>query len=117
MASGLISSDRVEGTDVYGPDRKKIGSVKELIIEKTSGQVRYAVTSFGGFLGMGQDEHPLPWSTLRFDTSLDGYVTNVTEEQVKGAPEEPRSRTEPSWDDREWETRLLRHYGVDPYWP
>lgn len=114
MASALISSDRVEGTDVYGPDRNRIGSVKELIIEKVSGQVRYAITSFGGFLGMGRDYYPLPWNTLHYDTSLDGCVTNVTEDQLKAAPEEPAGGV---WEDRDWETRVHRHYGVDPYWP
>ena len=110
-----ISSDQVEGTDVYGPDGERIGSIDRVMIEKTSGRVTYAIMTFGGFLGMGESEYPLPWGTLRYDTGLNGYVTNVTADQVKGAPE--YRQTDDLWTDREWETRVHTHYGVPPYWP
>jgi hypothetical protein len=70
----LIGSDKVEGTAVYGADKKKIGSVQRVMIDKISGKVAYAVVSFGGFLGMGEDYYPLPWSKLDYDTQLGGYA-------------------------------------------
>src|SRR5205807_974360 len=82
----LIASDKVEGTAVYGADRKKIGSVENVMIDKLSGQVAYAVLSFGGFLGMGTDYYPVPWSTLTYDSDLGGYRANITEDQLKSAP-------------------------------
>jgi len=74
----LIESDRVEGTTVYDPQGKNIGNIKRLMIEKISGRVAYAVMSFGGFLGMGEEEHAVPWSKLTYDTSLGGYRTDIT---------------------------------------
>jgi hypothetical protein len=56
----LIESDRVEGTAVFDPQDNHLGSIKRLMIEKISGKVAYAVMSFGGFLGMGEDEHTIP---------------------------------------------------------
>ena len=56
----LIESDRVEGTTVYDPNGNSIGSIKRLMIEKINGRVAYAVMSFGGFLGIGEDEHTIP---------------------------------------------------------
>jgi hypothetical protein len=82
----LIGSDKVEGTAVYGADRNKIGSIERVMIDKKSGKVSYAVLSFGGFLGIGDDHYPLPWQSLKYDTALGGYVTGVTETQLKGAP-------------------------------
>jgi hypothetical protein len=64
----LIESDRVEGTTVYDPQGNDIGIIKRLMIEKLSGRVAYAVMSFGGFLGMGSEEHTIPWSKLTYDT-------------------------------------------------
>ena len=58
----LIGSDKVEGTAVYGRDGRNIGSVQRVMIDKRSGKVAYAVVSFGGFLGMGEDYYPMPWS-------------------------------------------------------
>lgn len=104
----LISSDKVGGTAVYGTDGEKIGSVETLMIDKISGQVAYAVLSFGGFLGMGTDHYPLPWSTLKYDTNLGGYRVNITREQLENAP---RYREDETWD---WSAssrgEIDRHY-------
>jgi hypothetical protein len=59
-ASGLISSSKVEGTAVFNVEGEKLGSVDCLMIDKQSGQVAYAVMSFGGFLGLGEKRHPVP---------------------------------------------------------
>src|SRR5579862_2699432 len=82
----LIGSDKVEGTAVYGADDRKIGSVQRVMIDKTSGKVAYAVISFGGFLGMGEDYFPMPWANLKFDANLNAYRVTVTEDQLKNAP-------------------------------
>lgn len=80
----LIGSDKVEGTAVYGSDREQIGSIERVMIDKVSGKISYAVLSFGGFLGIGHDHYPLPWSSLKYDTSLGGYITGISEAQLKG---------------------------------
>src|SRR5664280_765383 len=82
----LIGSDKVEGTAVYGANDTKIGSIERVMIDKKSGRVSYAVLSFGGFLGIGDDHYPLPWQSLKYDTNLGGYRTGITETQLKGAP-------------------------------
>ena len=82
----LIGSDKVEGTAVYGANDAKIGSIERVMIDKMSGKVSYAVLSFGGFLGIGDDHYPLPWQSLKYDTNLGGYRTGITEKQLKGAP-------------------------------
>ena len=63
----LISSDKVEGTAVYDRNGNKLGTVSNVMLDKRSGQVAYAVLSFGGFLGMGSSYHPLPWNQLTYD--------------------------------------------------
>ena len=71
---------------MYGADDRKIGNVQRVMIDKISGKVAYAVISFGGFLGMGEDYYPMPWANLKYDTNLGGYRVGVTEDQLKGAP-------------------------------
>ena len=70
--STLISSDKVEGTAVYNREGEKLGSIHTLMIDKMSGKVAYAVMSFGGFLGIGDRYHPLPWNVLDYETSQGG---------------------------------------------
>jgi PRC-barrel domain len=111
----LIESDRVEGTKVYDAAGNSIGSIKRLMIEKISGRVAYAVMSFGGFLGMGAEEYAVPWKKLTYDTSLGGYRTDITEEQLRGAPSFSRDRNF-DWGDRAREEELHQYYFVRPYW-
>lgn len=82
----LISSDKVEGTAVFDRQGNRVGSVHSVMIEKVSGQVAYAVLSFGGFLGIGERYHPLPWQSLTYDTRLGGYTTDMTQERLHAAP-------------------------------
>src|SRR5437868_3879672 len=82
----VISSERVEGTAVYNEAGDKLGSIDDLMIDKRSGQVRYAVLEFGGFLGMGTDRYPLPWDALKYDTGKEGYVVPLDKERLKNAP-------------------------------
>src|SRR5712675_3544079 len=82
----VISSDKVEGSAVYNPDGDKLGSIDDLMIDKLSGQVRYAVMEFGGFLGMDTDRYPIPWQMLKYDTDLDGYVVPVDKVKIEKAP-------------------------------
>jgi hypothetical protein len=108
----LISSEDVEGTEVYGPDRRNIGQIDHLMIDKGSGRVAYAVMSFGGFLGVGHSHYPVPWGALTFDTTLGGFRTNITEQQLRDAPE----FSDDTWGDRDWEIRTHKHYGAPHYW-
>ena len=95
----LIDSDKVEGTAVYGPDETKIGSLERVMIDKQSGKVSYAVLSFGGLLGMGDDHYPLPWQSLKYDTNLGGYRTGITQQQLEGPPKY-KSDNDWNWSDQ-----------------
>jgi hypothetical protein len=94
----LIGSDKVEGTAVYGADDQKIGSIERVMIDKVSGKVSYAVLGFGGFLGIGDDHYPMPWQSLKYDTGLGGYRTNLTADRLKGAPKYSNDNTW-NWED------------------
>jgi sporulation protein YlmC with PRC-barrel domain len=112
ITSDIISSDRVEGTNVYNKVGDKLGSIDELMIDKRSGQVRYAVLEFGGFLGMGTDRYPLPWDMLKYDTAKDGYVVPLEKEKLTNAPRYT-DEDRPRYDD-EYGRRVNDYYGV-PY--
>ena len=107
----LIGSDKVEGTAVYGANDTKIGSIERVMIDKMTGKVSYAVLSFGGFLGIGDDHYPLPWQSLKYDTNLGGYRTGITETQLKGAPKYGNDNTW-NWADPIRARSVNDYYGV-----
>jgi hypothetical protein len=107
----LIGSDKVEGTAVYGANDTKIGSIERVMIDKMSGKVSYAVLSFGGFLGIGDDHYPLPWQSLKYDTTLGGYRTGITETQLKDAPKYGNDNAW-NWSDPARARSVNDYYGV-----
>jgi hypothetical protein len=108
-----IRSDRVEGTAVYDADGNRIGTIKYLEIEKASGQVTYAITSFSSFLAVRADTHTIPWSKLTYDQHLRGYRTDISKAQLRNAPEFNRGE-EFDWPEQERE-RLHRYWHSPPY--
>jgi hypothetical protein len=112
--TSLIGSDKVEGTAVYGADDRRIGKTERVMIDKISGKVAYAVLSFGGFLGIGEDYYPVPWSMLKYDTNLGGYRVNLTADKLKDAPKYTQS-TGWNWS-RENDQRVYDYYQARPYW-
>jgi len=80
-------SGPVEETPVFDLNGQQIGTIRRLIIAKVGGRVLYAITKFGGLLGIDSDEYAIPWSKLEYDTTLGGYRTEVTHEQLQNAPE------------------------------
>jgi len=107
----VITSDRVEGTSVYNPSGDKLGSIDYLVIDKRSGQVRHAVLEFGGFLGMGSDRYPIPWSMLRYDTDFDGYVVPLERDKLERAPKHSVD-ARPDYDE-DYGREVYGYYGVN----
>jgi hypothetical protein len=104
----LISSQKVDGTAVYNRNGDRLGTVDHLMIDKFTGRVEYSVMSFGGFLGIGESYHPLPWRVLTYDTQLGGYLVDVDRARLERAPRYTASNM-PEWN-RDYRSR------VDDYW-
>lgn len=82
----LILGSRVNKTPVFNRTGERIGHVDDLSIEKESGKVVYAIMSFGGFLGIGEKFHPIPWSLLDYDPGQSGYVVPLDKAAIETAP-------------------------------
>jgi hypothetical protein len=82
----LIASNKVEGTPVYNRVGEQLGTVYNFMVDKITGQVAYAVMSFGGFMGLGESYHPLPWRALTYDTRLGGYVVDIDKDRLAQSP-------------------------------
>jgi hypothetical protein len=111
----LIASDKVEGTAVYNRQGEHLGTVHNFMVDKSTGQVAYAVMSFGGFLGIGESYHPLPWRVLTYDPRQGGFVIDLDRSTLEAAPSYVAA-TQPDWADRAYGNRIDSFYGMPPYW-
>lgn len=107
----LIASDKVEGTRVYNRHGERLGSIRNFMVNKTSGRVEYAVLEFGGILGIGHEYYPLPWDLLTYDPRQGGYVVDLDKNKLEGAPRY-RDR-DPTWDEI-YGQQVYGYYGM-PY--
>jgi sporulation protein YlmC with PRC-barrel domain len=110
----LIAADQVEGSYIYNPAGDNLGSVKDVMIDKVSGKIAYAVVGFGGFLGIGDRHYPLPWEKLKYDTSMGGYVVDLDRRTLEGAPSYATDETA-DWEDPAWGRRVDDYYGARPF--
>ena len=110
----LIAAEKVSGTTVFNLAGEKLGTVDDIMIDKVSGRAIYAVMSFGGFLGMGEKFHPLPWTTLKYDDQQGGYVVNLDKQQLQDAPTYD-SGSEFMWTP-EYGRKVDSYYEAPSYW-
>ena len=117
----LILSSRVVGTPVFNRAGERLGHVDDLSIEKESGRAVYAIMSFGGFLGIGEKFHPVPWPLLDYDVEQDGFVVPLDPAALKNAPSydaaEVRELGGPAY--RTYGDTIYGYYGTYgavPYW-
>ena len=106
----LIGSDKVEGTAVYGRQGSRLCLAFTVMIDKVSGQVAYAMMSFGGFLGIGDRYHPPPWEVLEYDPRWGGYVVEVDRERLERVPS--YAADEAPWSDPQYGRSVYGHYGM-----
>ena len=107
----LMGADTLIGSDVYNTAGESLGSIKEFMIEMSSGRIGYAVLSFGGFLGVGDRLFAVPWAALRLDTVNKRFTLNASKEQLKKAPGFDKDHW-PSMADGGWATDVHAFYGV-----
>lgn len=93
----LVSTSRIEGATVYNVEGQPLGKISSLIADNQTGQIEYAVLALGGFLGMGESQHPLPWDRLAHDTRRGGYILDVDKGLLRGGPSY-RASDEPDYD-------------------
>ena len=109
-----IRATKVTGTSVYNTAGEKIGHVEDVVLDKLSDSIMFAVIGFGGFLGVGEKYHPVPWSLLDYDKSKNGYVVSLSKDVLQAAP--AYDVEELTRDDGKIRDTTYKYYKVNPYW-
>jgi sporulation protein YlmC with PRC-barrel domain len=107
----LMGADTLIGNDVYNTADESLGTIKELMIEMSTGKIGYAVLSYGGFLGMGDRLFAVPWQALKLDTQNKRFTLNTSKDQLKDAPGFDKDHW-PTMADTSWVSDVHKFYGV-----
>jgi sporulation protein YlmC with PRC-barrel domain len=115
ISGRLIAARQVQGTTVYNAALEKLGTVEDVMIDRVTGRIAYAVLSFGGFLGVGDHYYPLPWEKLDYNPEMGGYIVDIDRDVLEGAPSYSGEATA-IWGDADWGRGVYAYYGVHPFW-
>lgn len=110
-----IRAKTVIGASVKDPSGEQLGKVEDVILDKLSNNIMFAVIGFGGVLGIGEKFHPVPWAALDFDEDENAYVVSMTKDELKEAPADTIDALTEA-DGAALRTRVYDYYGVDHYW-
>jgi sporulation protein YlmC with PRC-barrel domain len=113
--SRLISAEKVGGTPVENPRGESLGHINDVMIDKISGQVVYAVLKYGSFLGLGGDRFAVPWDILKYNTARNAYVIDFPQDRLAKAPSFTEDRW-PDMNDRSWNQSVHDYYGSRANW-
>jgi sporulation protein YlmC with PRC-barrel domain len=113
--TSAIRAKKVIGTSVKDASGATIGKVEDIVLDKLSSNIMFAIVGFGGFLGIGEKFHPLPWSTLDYDDTVNGYVVNLTKQQLQAAPAYSMDELTQG-DGTQFRERVYDYYKTPRYW-
>ncbi|MDC8759232.1 PRC-barrel domain-containing protein [Janthinobacterium fluminis] len=107
----LMGANTLIGDDVYNHKEEDLGDIKEIMLDMRTGEVAYAVLSFGGILGMGEKLFAVPWQSLTLDTVNKRFLLDVDKEQLKTAPGFDKDHW-PDMSSEDWTQEIERFYGA-----
>lgn len=113
--TAAIRAKKVIGTSVQDSSGQKIGQVEDIVLDKLSNNIMFAIVGFGGFLGIAEKYHPIPWSSLDYREGQQSYVVNFTKDQLRAAPSDSLEALTKG-DGRGFRDRAFDYYKIDRYW-
>lgn len=111
----VMAASTLDDTKVITSDGEDVGKISDIMLDVEGGRIAYAVLSTGGFLGMGNTLHAIPWSALTLDTDEKCFRVDITAERIKNDPGFDKNYW-PSMADAAWGTSLHKYYNRTPYW-
>ena len=112
---GVLSASTLTGDKVRNTAGQDLGKIDEIMIDIRSGQVAYAVVSFGGVLHIGNKLFAIPWNALQLDEDEKCFLLDVDKATLESAPGFDKDNW-PDMADVTWGSEIYRHYGATPYW-
>lgn len=112
LDSLMIRSANLIGAPLKDSAGKKLGTIREVYLERDTGQARFVVIEFGGLFGASGKFHPIPWRTMRYDEASDSYLTDLSKDLLKSSPAYDRDQLNDTA--YAWSEQAERYFRTDP---
>lgn len=105
----MVKTHDVIGVNVTNETDENLGKIEEIVLNKSTGEVHYAVLSFGGIMGMGDKLFALPWKSLKYNSTKNKFTVNQTKEHLAQAPGFDKAHW-PNMADNSWQSGISKFY-------
>ena len=109
--SGVLKASQLIGMKVEGTDGKKLGDIKDLVVDPEDGSIDYAVLDYGGLVGIGDKYFAVPWQALEIGPDKKKLLIDVTKKELKNAPGFDKKNW-PDLSDRQQVLTIYEYYEV-----
>ncbi len=111
-----IRASQLIGMNIQNDQAKSVGEVNDVVIDTSTGQIRYAAVTYGGFLGVGNKMFAVPFGAFKFQQDPDHrdkniLVLDVTQKQLEGSTGFDEDHW-PNFADQKFTSELHKRYGV-----
>lgn len=111
-----IRASQLIGMDIYNSQDEEIAEVNDIVLDASTGRVRYLAVTYGGFLGVGDKMFAVPFEAFKVgqdpgDRDEHRLVLDVTQRQLEGAQGFDDDHW-PDFADRNFTSEVDRRYGV-----
>ena len=111
-----IRSSRVIGTILCNASGEQIGAVEDVVLDKASNRIMFAVVSIGGVVTTSDSYHPMPWPLLDYSEENNGYVVSCPKEKIAEGPAYSKISELTEKDGTAPREAAYKHYGIDKDW-
>lgn len=81
----VLSSSTITGTNVYNSRDEKLGDIKDIMIDTSTGTISYGVLSVSDGL-FSNKYFAVPFEAMQFDTVKERIIIDVSEDWLDNAP-------------------------------
>jgi sporulation protein YlmC with PRC-barrel domain len=105
----FITASQLIGENVINSRDEDVGKIKELVLNLRTGEIAYAVLSFGGFLGMGDKLFAIPFHLMKIDPKKDYVILDIEKSKLENAPGFDKQHW-PDINDKKWADSIESYY-------
>lgn len=111
----VLAASTITGDKVRNRTGEDLGTIEEVMLDLASGEIAYAVISFGGFLGLGDKLFAVPWSSLELNADAHEFLLDADKGTLENAPGFDKDNW-PDFADSTFGNQVHTHYEKTPYW-
>jgi len=106
-----IRISKLKGADVKSKNGEDLGKLEDLVLDRQTGQIKFAIVGKGGVPRIGEKSRPVPWQEVTINSEKQVTV-NVDKQKMQSAP--TVTSDYPELNDSDAVLVIYRFYEIQP---